>query len=156
MGVYTTAYSVPPKTIRKIRRNPENFDLLVGDVESDAAEWKVDTHDFGRVWDETIGILGEGGFVKTRAKLQTEDYLDFSGYDVLIFPPSVVRIVAEELETADFETLKATGLAKEVTDYYGHTIPEYMYSYYIGDIEDTKKFFKKAAAAGHYILTATA
>jgi len=152
MSVLTTAYSISPKMMRKIRRD---YDCLESIFEEDS-DWKVEFYCFDKGWEETIGILGECGFEKTYAKLQTEDYLDYDGYDIWTVTPAAVKMADKDLETANFEELKAAGLAKNVTDYYGKPIPEYLYSYYVGDIKEIKKFIRKAAANGNYLLFATA
>lgn len=63
------------------------------------------------------------------AKLQNENYLDYSEYDIW----TVAR-------------------SPNVTDYNSKPIPEYRCEYYIGDNKAVKKFVKKAAGQGNYLI----
>jgi len=164
MGVITTAYSIPPDMMRKIRANNDKLEFILDTGEEVAARWAVEEYDFDKAIDEKSRILNGCGFVKTAKRFDCEsyfyakgrNYLDYDSYNVWIIPPSEVKAMFKELEHANFEELKATGLANEVTDYDGDPILEDDYQYYIGDIEEIKKFLNAAAAAGNYLLFAAA
>ena len=82
--------------------------------------------------------------------------LEYDGYDVWAIPPSQVKAMAKELESVNFSGLTTAGLANEVSDKRGTTIPESLYESYFGDIEEIKKFIKTAGDQGHYLLFAEA
>ena len=157
MGVLTTAYSVPPVIMKKIRADHENLAFLLG-VEEGGKAWKCATLEFDKRFEEKIIILGENGYTRTREALDlesaAEDAPSFDGYGIRIVPPTTLKTIAKELAPATFEALKAAGLAKGIADHYGKAIPEDDYQTYVGDIEQMKAFFTKAAADGHFLLIA--
>jgi hypothetical protein len=165
MGVETTAYSVPPKMMRKIRAANEVLDFVFGNSDEEKPEWKFDEMGFGKRFEENITILREGGCRKTSKILNLEGYfysddksnfIEYDGYEVVIVPPSKVKTVAQELENMNFEKLKTECLEKGVTDYYGTIIRENEYDSYISSIRQMKKFFQKNADAGNFVIFATA
>jgi Domain of unknown function (DUF1877) len=165
MGVETTAYSVPPKMMRKIRAANEVLDFVFGNSAEEKPEWKFDEMGFGKRFDENIYILREGGYQKTSKILNLEEYIysdneskfiEYDGYEVVIVTPSEVKTVAKELETVNFEKLKTECLEKGVTDYYGTIIRENEYDSYLSSIKQMKKFFQKNADAGNFVIFATA
>jgi hypothetical protein len=160
MGVLTTAYSVPPAMMKKIKADHENLGFVFGVVEDGAEAWKCEEFGFDKGFEERIGILGENGCPKTQEALDLEcaDEADptYDGYDVRAVSPATVKKIAKELASATFEELKTRGLANGITDYYGKPIPADAYSHYVGDIEQMKTFFAKVAAAGHWLVIAAA
>ncbi len=164
MGVITTAYSIPPKLMRKIRADNNNLVYVFGDCEEEIEIWKLESYDFDKAIEETISILREAGCKKTAQMIDCENffysdnssYLDYNGYDVWTIPPSKVKAMAKELEKANFEELIAKGNVTGIKDRRGTILPESLYQSYIGDIESIKKFFKKTAENGNYLLFAEA
>jgi len=158
MGVLTTAYSVPPAMMKKIKADNDTLGFVVGDVEGKG--WECESFSFDKGFEERIGILGDNGYPKTREALDLEsageDDPAYDGYDVRVVSPATLKKIVKELATATFEDLKAKGLAKGTTDYYGKTIPADMYAYYVGDIQEMRAFFTKAATAGHWLVLAAA
>jgi hypothetical protein len=161
MGVETIAYSIPPKMMRKIRRNLELLDNIfdLEAFENASQDWKFEKFYFSKVWEEIIKIIGNC-YPKTRNRLQTEKYWDYPDLDpnlseIWTVTPSVVKAAADELAPATFEELKKRGLEMETTDYYGKLILDDEYESYCGQIEEFKKFLKKTAEAGNYLLFAT-
>ena len=160
MGVLTTAYSVPPEMMKKIKADHEKLGFVFGVEEGGGKAWECETFEFDKGFEERIGILGENGYPKTREALDLEsadeDDPSYDGYDVRVVSPATLKKLAKELASATFAELKKKGLANGTTDYYGKTIPAEAYSYYVGDIEDMKAFFAKAATAGHWLVIAAA
>lgn len=165
MGVTTNAYSIPPPMMRKIRADNENLAYILDlGVDEEKTKWKVERFDFETRIDETHSILRACGYRTAAKSLDLENYfyskgrnyLDYERYNVWILTPSEVKKIAEELENATFKKLKAVGLANAATDYDGKIIPENDYDYYVGDINEIKKFFKKNAEQGNYLLFAVA
>lgn len=162
MGVLTTAYSISPSQMRKLRADENNFKLLLPlDLEA-PPKWNVERYEFGKHFEETIGILRVCGYRKTFCLLNFEnyynpDYKNFwnvEGYNLWSVTPAELRIICNELADATFEKLKTVGLAAKATDYFGEVIPEEMYEYYVGKIEEIKDFFKGIAEQGNFLLFA--
>lgn len=163
MGVVTTAYSVPPKIMRKIRADNDNLAYVLGyEIKP---EWEFEEMDFGKHFEEYIIILREAGHHKIYDKIDLESFLysddeskfvEYDGYEICFISPSAVKTVVKEFEKVKIDELKADSIAKEITDYWGKIIPEYEYDYYIGNIERMKEFFGKAAGQGNFIIFATA
>jgi hypothetical protein len=156
MGVTTTAYSITPLLMRKIRANTEILDIVFGseeDAESPYSYGKLEMYEFDKRLYETNKILRECGYKKTYARLDTANSIDHS-FDVWVATPSQVKAIVKELEPATHQALKAEGLAKEITDYDGNLISADDYDYYVGDIEEIKKFFGQIAGQGNYLLFA--
>lgn len=165
MSVDTIAYSIPPKVMRKIRAENENLDYVFGNSEEEKTEWKFESLDFGKRFDENIYVLRAGGFRKTSKILHLDNYLysddkskfiEYDGYEVVIIKPSQVKTVVKELEKLNFEELKTESLEKEVTDYYGEIIREDEYESYLESIREMNEFFAKSAAEGNFVIFATA
>src|SRR4051812_25209876 len=116
MGVVTTVYSMPPNLMRKIRKDNDNLANLL-EPEDENLRWKVETYDFDTIIESLIQILRESGYQKTAKRIDCENYfysdngtLEYNGYDIWAIPPSQVRTMAKDLETATFEELKTKGL----------------------------------------------
>lgn len=163
MGVLTTAYAVSPLQMRKIRADQNSFRLLFGIEGEPSAKWKVETYEFGKHFEEKIGILRVCGYEKTFFKLNFENYYDpknknfwnYEGYNIWSVTPAELNMICAELENASFEKLKAGGLNAEATDYFGQIIPAEMYEYHVGDIEEVKGFFRKTFERGDFLIFAT-
>jgi len=165
MGVITTAYSIPPSMMRKIRADHDNLAYILDlGIDEEKPKWKIEQFDFDGRIDETHSILRACGYRKAATSLDLENYfysdgpnyLDYEGYNVWILTPAVVKQVAKELEPATFKELKRVGLANEATDYHAKVIDEFDYHYYVGDIEKIKEFFETNAEQGNYLLFAVA
>lgn len=164
MGVLTTAYSISPSQMRKLRADENNFKLLLSIDLNSQPKWKVGKYEFDKHFEETIGILRDCGHQKTFRLLNFENYhnpryknfWNYEGYNLWSITPAELRIICNELEGASFEKLKTIGLAAETTDYFGKIIPEEMYEYYVGDIDVTKDFFKQTAEQENFLVFAAA
>jgi hypothetical protein len=167
MGVCTTAYSIPPKMMRKIRTNNDNLayvfdyfeddDGIFGAGEDKSKIWEVESYDFDTVIETYIDIFREAGFTKTAKNIDSGnedlDEFDFAGYDIWAIPPSGVKAMCKELENATFEVLKAQKLS-EVTDRRGNALLDSELESYLSDIEGIKKFLDKAFEHGNYLIFA--
>lgn len=164
MGVITTAYSIPPPMMRKIRADNDNLAYIFGECEDENEGWKVESFDFDKGIEETISVLREADCPKTAQKIDCENYfysdnssyLDYDGYDVWTIPPSQVKAMLKELEKANVEELKAKGNINGITDRRGTLLPESLYKSYVGDLGRIKKFFQKTVEQGNYLLFAEA
>lgn len=156
MGVVTTAYSILPKTMRKIRADNDYLEHV---FEGGDLNREIESYDFDTIIEPWISILREMGYKKTAENIDFERYfsdsqncLDYDGYDIWIISPSKVKAMAEEIQNAVFTELKNKGLAYGITDRRGKILLESEYEGYFGDIENLKKFFKKTADEGNYLL----
>ena len=160
MGVLTTIYSVPVPLMKKIKADHDNLGFLFGVEESGGDAWKCETFECDKGFEERIGILGENGYPKTKEALDLEsaDEEDpsYDGYDVRVVSPATVKKIAKEIASATAAELTKKGLPNGTTDYYGKPIPAEAYAYYVGDIEEMKAFFAKAAAAGNWLVIGAA
>jgi len=159
MGVNTTAYSIPPKMMRKIKADNDNLGYVFGDCEDENERWEVESYDFDTGVDVFIKIFREADFIKTARNIDSEyadlDAFDFGGYDIWAVTPAGVKAMCKELENETFEVLKAKNLS-EVTDRRGDKMPESLLESYLSDIEGIKKFFDKAFEQGNYLVFAEA
>jgi hypothetical protein len=155
MGVTTTAYSMSKSKLDYLKKNQDLLDIVFGFKDDPKKIWQFETYEFGKGWEETVDIIGRCGFPSFRKKLNPGRYWDCDGYEVWSIPPSIISSVALDLETADFETIKAAALKKGMTDYWGEEIPDYLYDYYIGDIRQIREFLRRAAETGNYLLFST-
>ncbi|MBX7172326.1 MAG: YfbM family protein [Pyrinomonadaceae bacterium] len=159
MGVITTAYSIPPNLMRKIRADNDNLAFIL-EPEDENPNWKVEDYDFDKAIEELISFLQEFGYKKTAEKINCEtyfysdskNYLDYDGYDIWIIPPSQVKSMFDELKNATLSELKKKGVANEMHDRRGSRIPENFYESYFMDIVNLKNFLKKVAGQGNYLL----
>jgi hypothetical protein len=145
--------------LRKIKADNEKLALLLGLEETSDGAWSVATYTIDKGFEELLRILKETGHSFTPQALDLElsdGELEFDGYGLCLVSPAKVKKIARELASATYEGLKAQGLAKQVTDYYGQPIPEGDYELYVGDIQGFSSFFRKAAADGHAVLVAQA
>lgn len=157
MGVITTAYSIPPKMMRKIRANNDNLGYI---FESEDENWKVKSYDFDKTIEETVSILREAGCKKTAKNIDCENYFysddssyfDYDGYDIWTIPPSQVKSMLNELENVDVEKLKSKGNIGEITDRRGTIMNESLYKSYVSDIKTIRNFFKETARQENYLL----
>lgn len=164
MGVLTTAYSVSLSQMRKLRADENNFKLLLQIDLNSPPKWKVGKYEFDKHFEETIGILRACDYRKTFRLLDFENYhnpryknfWNYEGYNIRSITPAELKIICDELADATFEKLKTVGLAAETMDYFGKIIPEEMYEYYVGDIEEIKDFFKRTAEQKNFLVFATA
>ncbi len=155
MGVETIAYSIPPERVRKMKRNVELLEKLSNYAPEVEPDWDFENYSFAKGWEETVKIIRAGGFPSFEKKLNHENYWDADDYEVWSVTPQAVKKVAEDLKTANFESLKSMALAKKLTNYYGEEIAENMYGYYIGDIEEIKAFLRQTAEKGNFLLFST-
>jgi hypothetical protein len=167
MGVCTTAYSIPPKMMRKIRANNDNLgyvfdyiedeDGIFGAGEDKSKIWEVESYDFDTVIETYITIFRESGYKKTARNIDSEyadlDAFDYGGYDIWAIPPSGVKVMCKELENVTFEVLKTKELS-EVTDRRGNTLLDSELESYLSDIDGIKKFFDKAFEHRNYLIFA--
>ncbi len=160
MGVLSTLYAVPAPLMKKIRADNERLGWVFGDEETDDPAWKVASYDFDKRLYELAAILRAGGCPTLKPAFDFEDPADnepeYGPYDLRVATPSKVKKIAKELASVTLAQLVARGVEAGVTDYNGHLIPEADYDGYVGDIEDVKIFFAKAAEAGHFIIGAEA
>jgi hypothetical protein len=170
MGVTTTAYSVPPKMMRKIRADNEKLAFVFGYFEDEDGvfsasddekkRWEVENCDFDSSIDVYIKIFRTAGYEKTARKIDSEyadlDTFEYGGYDIWVVPPSGVKAITRELEDATFEVLKAKTIGGEITDRRGNLLNQDLLESYLSDIESFKNFFNKAFAQGHYLIFAEA
>jgi hypothetical protein len=160
MSVFSTAYSIPPEMMEKIRADNTHLHPILGIFEYEDPSPEFEAYRFSSRIRETMSILKYAGYEKTAVALDGEgyvfdkgpNYINYEGLDVWFILPSEIKAISEELEKATFEALKAEGLAQGVRDYNCQTIPESAYLHYVGDIEAIKVFFKKAASLGHYLV----
>lgn len=150
MGVLTTAYSIPPDAMRKIQSYKKHLDKVF----NEEADWKFENYGFGKSWEEKIRIIGKC-FPKTFNRLNHQQCWSYPDYDVWIVKPKEVQFVANDIAKATIESLKKWGLKGGVRDYWGEMIPEQLYDYHLRDIEQFKKFLRKAADEGNYLIFAT-
>ena len=163
MGVLTTAYSIPPNLMRKIRSDNDNLTYLL-DPEDENVRWKVEEYGFDTGVEVIIRILREAGCEKSAKNIDCEtyfysdnsSYLDYDGYDMWIVPPAQVKAMFKELEKVKVEELQAKGIVNEITDRRGTVLPESLYQSYVGDLNEIRKFLSKTAEAGNYLLFAEA
>ena len=159
MGVTTTAYSVEPKMMKKVRADNENFAFIFGDCEEENEIWKVESYDFDKGIETYIDIFREAGFNKTARNIDSEyadlDVFDYGGYDIWAIPPSGLKAMCKELANSTFEVLKAKNLS-EVTDRRGDSLLDSELESYLSDIEGIKKFFDKTFEQGNYLIFAEA
>jgi hypothetical protein len=167
MGVNTTAYSITPKMMRKIRANNDNLgyvfdyiedeDGIFGPAEDKSKLWKIESYDFDTGIDTYISIFSHAGFEKTAKKIDSGngdlDEFDYSDYDIWAIPPSGVKSMCKELENATLEVLQAKELS-EVTDRRNTPLPDSELESYLSDIEGIKKFLNEAFEQGNYLLFA--
>jgi hypothetical protein len=163
MGVLTTAYAIPAGAFRRLIRSSQRLDALFGyegELDPTAlglpADWQPDDYGFDKAWEELVIVLRDCGYAKAAALLDDAREVDYDSDWVRYLTPTAVRTVAQVLAPATAAALKETGLAHEVTDYYGKVMAPYMYDYVVGDIEQITAFFRKAGEAGDYILLASA
>lgn len=150
MGVLTTAYSIPPDTMRKIQSYKKHLEKIF----NAEADWRFENYGFDKSWEEKIRIIGKC-YPRTRNRLNHQKCWVYPDYDVWIVKPKEVKFVANDLAKTTLESLKKWGLKGGVLDYWGKMIPEELYDYYIGDIEQFKKFLQKAADDENYLIFAT-
>lgn len=169
MGVTTTAYSIPPKMMRKIRADNENLayifdyfedeDGIFGAGEDKSKLWEIESYDFNKGIETYISIFRYSGFEKTARNVDSEyadlETFDYGGYDIWAIPPSGLKAMCKELEKTTFEALKAKELS-EVTDRRGNPLLDSELESYLGDIEGIKIFFDKAFEQGNYLIFAEA
>ncbi len=160
MGVMTNAYSLEPKMIKKVRADNENLAFILGDCEDESQHWKVESYDFDKGIETYITIMREAGFVKTAKNIDSEyadlDLFDYNGNDLWVIPPSQVKAMVKELETATIEGIKAKNIGGQVTDRRGTVLVDSLFESYLSDIDGIKAFFRKAMEKGHYLLFAEA
>jgi hypothetical protein len=150
MGVLTTAYSIPLETMKKIQGYKRHLEKIF----NAEADWRFEKYDFDKSWDEKIRIIGKC-YPRTRNRLHHEKYWKYPDRDVWIVKPKEVKFVADDLARTTFEGLQKWALKGGVRDYWGEIIPEELYPYFIGDIENFKLFLRKAAEIGNYLLFET-
>lgn len=164
MGILTTAYSVPFENFSKIKRYKKNLDFVLGLRSAKDESWKFEDYDFDKSITSTFEILKGCGYEHTGNILDVENfsyrkngnYWNYEGYDVWFVSPLDVNRMAVELRGITFQMLKEKGLEAEVTDYYGKPILEKEYEYFVGDIENFRKFLQKAAELQNYLIFAAA
>lgn len=165
MGVLTTGYSIPPPLMRKIRADNDNLASVLGiDEEENPNRKTVDEYDFDKGFADIIGVLQHCGYEKVYKLLDgegyfygdSEHYIEYDGYDIWFVTPAKVKFIVGELETVTLAKIKAAAEIEPLRDYYNNIIPENIYENYLGYIESMKKFFKKAAEKGNYLLFAEA
>lgn len=159
MGVITTLYSVEPKRMKKLRADNENIAFVTGDCENESEKWQMESYDFDTEIETFIGFFYDLGFDKTRKSINSEyadlDVFDYNGYDIWEIPPSGIKAMVKELESATFEELKAKIIENEIQlrDRRGTLIPNNPYELYLkNDVENIKNFLKRALEQGHYLL----
>jgi hypothetical protein len=158
MGVLTTAYSIPCDVMRKIQGYKKHLEKVF----NAKADWRFENYGFGKSWEEKIRIIGKC-YPSTRNRLNHQKCWIYPDYDVWIVKPKEVQFVANDLSKTTFEGLKKwcnlprrDGRREYVADANGEKIPEELYDYYIGDIENLKLFLRTAADDGNYLIFATA
>lgn len=169
MGVLTTAYSIPPEVMTKVRADNENLgyildyfedeDGIFGAGEDKGKLWEIESYDFDKGIEVYIHIFREAGFTKTARNIDSEyadlDAFDYGGYDTWLIPPSGVKAMCKELEKATFEVLKAKEFP-DITDRRGSPLLDNELESYLSDIEGIKKFFDKTFEQGNYLIFAEA
>jgi len=165
MGVLTTGYSITPPLMRKIRADNDNLAFLLGTDQETEPIWKtIESYDFDKSFADIIGVLLQCGYRRVYKLLDGEgyfygensNYIDYDGYDIWFVTPSKVKFIVDELETVTLAKIKPIEETEPLTDYYNTIIPESLYENYLGYIEDMRRFFKKAAEKGNYLLFAEA
>lgn len=158
MGVLSSIYSVPPALMKKVRADHEKLGLVFGDEETDDPAWKVERHEFDKTFEERLKILRSAGYktmyVAFDFESPADDEPEYGGYDIRVAKPVRVKKIANEIASVTLAELTKKGLANGCTDYDGKLIPESDYASYLGDLEELKKFFAAAAAAGHFVIAA--
>ncbi len=169
MGVNTTAYSITPKMMKKVRADNENLgyifdyvedeDGIYGVGEDKSKLWEIESYDFDKGIETYIHIFREAGFTKTARNIDSEyadlDAFDYGGYDAWAISPSGVKAMCKELANATFEVMKAKEFP-DITDRRGSPLLESELESYLSDIEGIKKFFDKASEQGNYLIFAEA
>lgn len=150
MGVLTTAYSIPPDTMRKIQSYKKHLEKIF----NGEAGWQVEDYGFGKSWEDKIAIIGKC-YPKTRNRLNHQKCWKYPDYDVWVVKPKEVKFVANDITNATIESLKKWALKGGVRDYWGEMIPEPLYDYHLRDLENFKSFLRKAADDGNYLIFAT-
>ncbi len=157
MGVLTTTYSIPPDRMKKLRAHRGHLEKVF----RAEPEWSFARYDLDETWDGKIRIIGKC-YPSTRDRLNHQTYLGNAACDVWVVPPKDVQFAAKDLAGATFEgllkwcnLLRRDGQREYVADANGKAIPEELFSYYVGDLEDFKAFLREAADGGHFLLFAT-
>jgi hypothetical protein len=150
MGVLTTAYSIPLEVMRKIQGYKKHLDKIFH-AEKD---WRVESYGFDKGWEEKIRIIGKC-YPRTFNRLNHQKCWKYPDHDVWVVKPKEVQFVAGDFARATSESLKKWGLKGGVRDHNGEMIPEELYDYYLGDIENFKAFLQKAATDGNYLIFVT-
>lgn len=153
MGVNTTAYSIEPKMMKKVRADNENFAFIFGECEDESEIWKVESYDFDTGIDVFIKIFREANCIETAKKIDSEyadlDVFDYNGYDIWAITPSSVKAMCKEIEKANFDKQE---FGNEITDRRGTVLLDSELESYLSDIEGIKKFFDKVFEQGNYVI----
>lgn len=157
MGVLTTAYSIPPEVMRRIQGYKKHLEKIF----QAQKDWRFESYGFDKGWEEKIRIIGKC-YPRTLNRLNHQNCWKYPDYDVWVVKPKEVKFVAGDIAKTNIEHLKKwcnllrrDGRQECVVDANGKKIPEELYDYYIGDIENFKAFLQKAATNEHYLIFAT-
>jgi hypothetical protein len=159
MGVLTTLYAVPAPLMKKIREDNERLAFLFGEEEDeDEKRWKVASYDLEKKAEEQFSIYATAGYPTMQAAFDFEsaedDEPEYDGYDIRVAKPATVKKIAKEIEKATPKQLVTKGVAARITDYYGKPMSEFEIEFLVDDVARLKKFFAKAAEAGHFVIAA--
>lgn len=159
MGVLTTLYAVPAPLMKKIREDNERLAFLFGeDEDEDEKLWKVASYDLDEKAEEQFSIYATAGYPRMQAAFDFEsaedDEPEYDGYDIRVAKPATVKKIAKEIEKATLKQLVTKAVATGVTDYYGKPMTELEIKLLVDDVAKLKKFFAKAAEAGHFVIAA--
>lgn len=155
----TTLYAVPAPLMKKIREDSERLAFLFGeDEDEDAKSWKVASYDLDKKAEEQFSIYAAAGYPTMQEAFDFEsaedDEPERDGYDIRVAKPATVKKIAKEIAKATLKQLMTKAAASAVTDYYGKPMTEFEIEFLVDDVADLKKFFAKAAEAGHFVLAA--
>lgn len=159
MGVLTTLYAVSAPLMKKISADNERLSFLFGEEEDeDGKSWKVASYDLDKKAEEQFSIYAAAGYPTMQAAFDFEsaedDEPEYDGYSIRVAKPATVKKIAKEIAKATSKQLKTKAAEAMITDYYGKPMTEFEIELLVGDVVRFKKFFAKAAEAGHFILAA--
>lgn len=158
MSVTTSAYSVTPAQLKKLRADNEVFASLFGEDDGEDASWEVPKHEFVD-FEDTHRLLHYAGASTMHAVLDFElmsDEYDYGGRDIRVATPAQVKKIAAELAKMTLETVREKGLAGEFkTDRRHELLKAEDYDAQWREIARVREFFAAAAKAGNAVVAAT-
>jgi hypothetical protein len=157
MSVTSTAYSVTPAQLKKLRGDNEVFASLFGEDDGEDASWEVPKLEFID-FEDTHRLLHYAGAPTMHKILDFElmsDEFEYEGYDISLATPAQVKKIAGELAKMTLAKVREKGLAAEFKSDRRHELlkPE-DYDAQFAEIARVRDFFAKAAKKGNAVIAA--